>query len=280
LDEFKPNPWQKRFFVLNNLGTLFLDQGDYKRADLHLQAAMEIMKTQELTPASVGACVNNIGLMKKLQGNFVEAYSLYKTAHKALEADQSPDKSLIMLSFNNLANLCIEVNKLNEAAEYLDAFDRLVDETVGRNHAVFSRALHSRSKLLTKQLKYNQAEQTCHDAVALSERTFGASHPYTASCYNTLGSIQLKRLQLRQAETSIKRAIAIFDESYAVKNHPRTAEALTNLGDVYFVGEQVQQARDAYRNALQMLHALCTDPQHPQRLLVQRKLNLSLNEGN
>ncbi len=165
---------------LNNLGSLYCDQGKYEQAEPLYRRALEI-REQVLGPEHLHTAdsLNNLGLLYYKQGKYEQAEPLYRRALAIYEQQLGPEHLHTAGSLNNLAMLYREQGKYGEAEPLHRRALEIREQVLGPEHLHTADSLNNLGFLYYKQGKYEQAEPLYRRALAIYEQQLGPEHPTT-----------------------------------------------------------------------------------------------------
>ena len=128
----------------NDLGFLYLHQRKYKEAESSLEKALRIWENAAGFEAYAAVALNNIALLRRVQGGFDKAESLYKQAAAIEEKAFGAEHPELATTRMNLAVLYRAWGKNGQALETYRQALAVLEKTVGANDPL---AVEIRDKL-------------------------------------------------------------------------------------------------------------------------------------
>ena len=199
-----------------NLGTVFIDLGQIKKAQLYTKKAIE------LNPCYSEAYYNLGNILKDL-GKSKEAEKAYKIAIKL--------KPNFVEVYNNLASMLKNIGKLKEAK-------RLTKKAIEINPN-YANAYFNLGSILIDLNDLEGAEVFTKKAIEIN--------PNLGIAYSNLGGILKDLDKLKEAEFYTKKAIEI---------NPNLAEPYSNMGNILEDYGEIYDAIIFYKNALKINNKL------------------------
>ncbi|MGH9902303.1 MAG: tetratricopeptide repeat protein, partial [Pyrinomonadaceae bacterium] len=229
--------------VLNNLGNLYKDKGDYVTAELLYQRAFDI-RERSLEPDHllIASSLNSLANIKRTKGEDDKATALYRRALEIREKALGPEHPEVATSLNNLANTYNESDADYDKAEPLYRRALAIREKVlGPEHPDVAQTLYNLVVYYGSKGDYARAEPLCRRALSILEKSLGPEHPYISYSLNALAIIAKNTGDYARAESLYRRAIAIKEKGQG-PYHPEVGGSLTNLANLYAVKGEVDKA--------------------------------------
>ncbi|KAH7131160.1 pfs protein [Dactylonectria macrodidyma] len=134
--------------AVNNLGSLYKDQGKFKEAEEMYERALEGTE-KALGPhhTSTLTTVNNLGNLYKDQGKFKEAVEMYERALEGKEKALGPHHTSTLTTVNNLGSLYKDQGKSKEAEEMYGRALHGFQTALGPNHPNSSMVMRNMESL-------------------------------------------------------------------------------------------------------------------------------------
>jgi len=149
--------------VCNDLGTVYTDNNDFKKAETVLQIAIQIFKEKEKTRNLIKA-YNNLGYTYGKQQLYDKASNIYKKAYKLCTDNDSED---CIKTTNNLGVALMKIKKPEEANLYLEQAlqKKRSQQNNVENHYSYSATLENIGDLKLQRNKHEQALQYYQQAL-------------------------------------------------------------------------------------------------------------------
>ena len=226
--------------VLSNFGLLYVDIGDYPKAEVLLLRALALQRgTLQSDNYDV---LNNLALLYKTQGRYSEALALYKQALDLLERTSPRPERRIARTLGNLATLQLELGSYSDAKVLFQQALELQEKTLGINHAGLATPLNNLASFYQRVGEYDQAERLYRRALSLHEQDIETQSSLRATgLLSNLASLQANLGDYTGAEILLQRVIVI-QRSHLPQQHPAIADSLSKLG-------RIDQMRGRYTDA-------------------------------
>ncbi len=208
---------------LNNLATLYSDQGRYEEAEPLVQRDMAITE-QALGPdhPSLAVSLNNLAGLYRDQGRYEEAEPLVQRAVSIKEQALGPDHPSLAVSLNNLAELYREQNRYEEAEPLYQRSVAIREQALGPDHPSFATSLNNLALLYRAQDRFEEAESLYQRSVSIKEQALGPDHPALAASLNNLANLYRDQGRYEEAEPLYRRSLQIAEKALGVE-HPNVA---------------------------------------------------------
>jgi len=130
--------------VRNDVGFLYLQQGKYKEADRWLEESFRVWENSTGFEAYAAVALNNLALLRRLQGSFEKSESLYKQAAAVEEKVFGAEHPELATTRMSLAALYRAWGKNEQSNETYQQALALLEKTVGAHDPL---AIEIREKL-------------------------------------------------------------------------------------------------------------------------------------
>ena len=254
--------WSRARF---GLGWLLRELAEYKTAELHLNAAMDLAEDDGQTALAA----SGLGLLYLEKTRFSEAEPLLRRALAIDERSYSAKHPRIARDLSNLAGLYYVTHRLAEAEPLMRRALAIDEQFHSPNHPSVARDLNNLAGLLELTNRRAVAEALMRRGLAIEEQSRRPDHPFVANQLNNLALLLKMTNRLKEAEPLIRRALAIDEHSYR-SNHPQVATRLNNLALLLQASNRLAEAEPLIRHALS-IDEQSLGPNH-------RKVAVSLNE--
>ena len=231
--------------VLNNMGMIYLDQGNLDLALSYLNRALSI--DNEINPTSKATAIqlSNIGAIHRKRGELQEALSLHKASLEILE-NLDPQSTEVASA---LTNLGVDLTGLDLLDEALRCFERAlaIDEVAKPRSTATAAELDNIGGILKSRGDLDQALHYYERALAIC-REVAPRSTATATILDHIGGLHQDWGALDQALTYREHALSLL-ESVAPAS-TTMATTLNNIGLVYRTRGDLTQALSYYERAL------------------------------
>lgn len=216
--------------VMNNLGVVCNDLGEFSKALDHLQRALDIRlavlgEENNLTATTY----NNIGNTYLDSGDPNKALEYFQ---KALDINQKvldSDDPALAVSYNDIGNVFYSLGDYGKALEYLEKALEIQTKIYSGGHLHTAATLNNIGMLLSDKGDYQTALDNYFKALAIQEKIVGPGHPDIAISYNNIGSVYYYTSDFSKALEYFCKALDIRVAAFGEK-HPSVGESYSNTG--------------------------------------------------
>jgi tetratricopeptide (TPR) repeat protein len=238
--------------IINNLGILYSELGDYKVAEPYFKQALEIRKkTLGDEHPDVASSLNNLGVLCSNIGDYQSAESFYKQSlaiKKKVFGEKHPD---LVLSLDNLGQLFSDIGDYKSAEPYYKQSLAILKNILGVKHTDYGGGLMRLGILYYNMGDYQVAEPYFKQTLEIYKQNLGEEHPDYAMTLNNLGNLFSDMGDYKTAEPYYKQSIEIYKHSLG-EEHPDFAMSLNNLGLLYSDMGDYKAAEPYYKQALEI----------------------------
>jgi serine phosphatase RsbU (regulator of sigma subunit) len=235
---------------LNNIGNVYLDQGNYPEALKNYLASLEIQ--EEIGDKNgIASSSNNIGTIYWYQGNYPEALKNYLVSLKIKEEigvehpEDMGNKKGIASSLNNIGNIYSDQGNYPEALKNYLASLKIKEEIGDKKGIAFT--LNNIGNIFANQGNFPEALKNLFASLKIAEEI--GDKIVIASTFNNIGTIYVDQSNYSEALKYIKYSLEIRKE---IGDKNGIAISLGNIGDVYSKTGKVENGRNYILNALQL----------------------------
>lgn len=263
-----------RASILNILGKLYIDYGNYQKALPLLEEALTLRQNGAVKEKL--ETLTNLGNTQKELANYEEAERLYR---EALALSQSKGSSLdVADASNNVSVLLQLLGNITEAEplarEALEGYQGLLPEGDFR----IAQAMNNLAGVLQQQSKLNDAETLYREAITLQEVSLGPESPGLAEMLANLADVLADQERFDEALPLLERARAIQLEVLG-ETHADTLLTNNNLASLLHHLRRYEDAETLYRQTLEDTQRTLGND-HPQAAAVLNNLGtLLLDQG-
>ncbi|MEM9817189.1 MAG: tetratricopeptide repeat protein [Cyanobacteria bacterium P01_D01_bin.6] len=247
---------------LNNLATLYKNQGRYSEAEPLLQEAL-VMRKRLLgnEHPDVATSLNNLAGLYRNQGRYSEAEPLLQEALAMRKRLLGNEHSDVAASLNNLAFLYYNQGRYSDAEPLFQEALAMWKRLLGDEHPNVATSLHNLALLYYNQGRYSDAEPLYQDALAMKKRLLGDEHPDVAASLHNLALLYYNQGRYSDAEPLYQDALVTCKRLLG-DEHPNVGRCSDNLAMLYSAQDKPEKAKLLYTKALEILEqALGTE--HP-----------------
>lgn len=241
--------------VMNNLGVVCNDLGEFSNALDYLQRALEIRAAVHGEENNLTATTyQNLGNTYLDSGDPNKALEYFQ---KALDINQKvleSDDPALAVSYNDLGNVFYSLGDYGKALEYLEKALEIQTKIYSGGHLHTAATLNNIGMLLSDKGDYQTALDNYFKALAIQEKIVGPGHPDIAISYNNIGSVYYYTGDFSKALEYFRKALDIRVAAFGEK-HPSVGESysntgvtLTQLGNYDDARENLEKSLEIYKD--------------------------------
>jgi CHAT domain-containing protein/Tfp pilus assembly protein PilF len=271
------NPEKAR--LLNQLGNLSFETGDYVKAEPYYQQALAIReKVLGENHPSVAVSLSDLGVLYFRRGDYVKAEPYYHRALAIRETELGGDHPDVATSLLNLANFNMEKGNFTETERQYHRALSIREKVLGADHASLG-FLYNNLGIFYSDLGDNaRAEPMYRHALDIFEKNYGQEHPNYIIPLDNLAILYHEMGDDEKAEPLYQRVLSIREKLLG-QEHPEVANSLANLANLYLNKYDHAQAEALYRRVLRIREKLL-EPNHPSLAQALYSLgDISYNQG-
>jgi tetratricopeptide (TPR) repeat protein len=208
--------------VLNVIGIVHRERGDYGRAEVVLAAALDIRR-RVLEPGdpNLADSLNNMSLLRRKQERFAEAAALMQEAVDLQRHSSFRDESRLARNIYNLGSAYISSGELAKAGPLLDESRAMHKRLLGEKHEILGIHFSASSRLAATQGNLDAAADFAAKATAMYKETVGPRHPSIATALRDEGLLASRRGDAPGALQKLTEADSIAHEVFTIEPpHP------------------------------------------------------------
>lgn len=241
--------------VMNNLGVVCNDLGEFSNALDYLQRALEIRLAVHGEENNLTATTyQNLGNAYLDSGDPNKALEYFQ---KALDINQKvldSDDPALAVSYNDLGNVFYSLGDYGKALEYLEKALEIQTKIYSGGHLHTAATLNNIGMLFSDKGDYQTALDNYFKALAIQEKIVGPGHPDIAISYNNIGSVYYYTGDFSKALEYFRKALDIRVAAFGEK-HPSVGESysntgvtLTQLGNYDAACENLEKSLEIYKD--------------------------------
>lgn len=233
--------------LLNNIGSLYHNMGDYKQAEKYTLQALKVCKSLEINNNYV-TILNNLGLLYTDIGSYKKAENYLLEAIELQTNIFGRDNLDYACLLNNLGNCYLALGIYAKSEIYLTQSLQIVKSILGTIHPNYATTLNNLAKLYSDIGNYEKAEEYYIEVLNIRENTLGINHPDYAITLNNLGMLYISIGDYTKAQNHL-----IVSKELVPNTHPNYTIILNNLGVLY---SRLKDYKTAEEYHLESLHLL------------------------
>ena len=248
-----------------NLGNIYLDRGDYAVAEPYLTDARLL---SEKTPGQPryerGAILLHLGILREMQGHYLEAERLLNGSVDTLQADSASwSQTDLASAFYWLGGVYRLENQYSQAIEFYQKAQSLQEKLLGPNGLEVSHTLRGLGEVYQAEGQFARAAEFLNRAERIAQSSAGPRDNSRAAALLSRGEAAEDSGRYAQAESLYEQAIEVDGKTVGPED-PDFALALIYLGCLYRDQQQfdISQADPLLERAL-AIREKALGPEHP-----------------
>jgi CHAT domain-containing protein/Tfp pilus assembly protein PilF len=239
-------------FLLNELGSLQRNKGQYAKAEATLQRALAInQKTLGPDHTQTADSLNRLGLVYRAMNDYVKAERLLRQSLEITERTLGPDNPRVVIFLDNLQTVHFDLGDLEQAQRDLERALVIAEKVLDPDHPDQARLLNNLGNLYRLRGDNARAEPLLSRALAAYEKTFGAASPRVADTLQNLGIVARQRKDYARAIEFYSRALAIREKTVG-PDHQNVAALLNNIANIHHAQHDFAKALATQQRALKI----------------------------
>ncbi|MEM6336945.1 MAG: serine/threonine-protein kinase [Bacteroidota bacterium] len=237
--------------LLNNTALIYLQTGDYPRAEELLREALAAEENMEdVDPKGRGGKLFNLAYILHYDGR-QEAEATYLESIDNLIEGYGPDHPNAVFARQALSDFYADNGDLEKADSLLQIVLEEGSRIMGKESLDYAFTLSDLGRIRSEQGKTQEAQELHEEAIRLIKRIYDEPHPNVASLIESLGLHYYKAQEYANAVETLSESLVIrrefFDEA-----HPDVSNNMGNLALALKYLEEYDRAEAMYREVLAM----------------------------
>jgi len=264
----------------NNIGFIYENQGEYKKAlDYHLKA-LNLFKSSEEREShpGVAASYTGIGSVYENQGKFNKALKCYM---RSLDIFQSifDDHPEVASCYNDLGAVYESQGDYKKALEYYSKSLAIGQKVYGNKHPHVTGCYMNIGLVHVRLGNFLKALDYYFQSLDICKSVHGEDHPDVAKFYNHIGSAYDQKGDYNTALEYHQKSLNIKKSLYG-ENHRDVATSYNNLGAIFASQGNYSKAEEYYLKALKIRESVY-EAKHPDIAISYNNLgSLCASQGN
>ncbi|XP_019626230.1 PREDICTED: uncharacterized protein LOC109471382 [Branchiostoma belcheri] len=255
-----------RATLLNNLGAVWSNLGDYRKAVRYHGQALQMRRSiygKGITHPDIASSLHNLGTAWSNLGDYRKAVSYHE---QALQMRRSiygkgvthPD---VASSLNNLGAAWSDLGDYRKSVSYYEQTLQMSRSIYGKSiaHPDIASSINNLGNAWGNLGDHRKAVSYHEQALQMKRRIHGEgnAHPYIASSLNNLGTAWDNLGDYRKAVSYHEQALQMMQSVYSKGiAHPHIALSLNNLGAAWGKLGDYRKAVSYYEQTLQMQRSI------------------------
>jgi CHAT domain-containing protein/Tfp pilus assembly protein PilF len=239
-------------YLLNELGSLQRNKGEYAKAEATLQRALAInQKILGPDHTQTVDSLNRLGLVYRWMNDYVKAERLLRQSLEITERTLGPENPRVVVFLDNLQTVHLDLGDTAQAARDLERALAIAEKVLDPDHPDQARLLNNLGNLYRTRGDYARAEPLLLRALALYEKIFGAESPRVADTLQNLGIVARQKKDYARAIEFYSRALAIREKTVGPE-HQNVAALLNNIANIHHAQHDFAKALEIQQRALKI----------------------------
>lgn len=240
------------FYNLNLIGDIYIDMGQYPRAEPYYLSGKELIEAKEgKENARYAISCYNLGRLYRHMGQYARAEPLLIESREIRARVLGKDNADYANSCNILGIVYVETGRYAETKLLYDETLEIRARVLGKDHIDYAASCNNIAILYYVTGKPREAEPMFLEAKRIREKVLGKEHPVYAASLNNLAIIYLSLGQYKKAEPYYIEARQIREKTLG-KEHPDYAASCDNLAVLYMDTGNYAAAEALYKEARQI----------------------------
>ncbi|MFN0058025.1 MAG: tetratricopeptide repeat protein [Planctomycetota bacterium] len=235
--------------ILGGLGNIARLEGRFDDAVALQRRSVEESRKQAGDDRSVAAALGNLATALKMNGEYVEAESLYGEILALLERDTQGDALAVATVLNNHSALLLSLGRVAEALPQLTRALAMYRRLFGDKHPQIAKSLINMGVAYFEAGRSAEAEPLVREALEIYRHTHPGDTEEVASALQSLAAISVQLRQPAAALTLVEEALAIHRRILA-PGHPSIVLDLRTLAHCQVNLGMLAEAEITAREAL------------------------------
>lgn len=208
--------------LLNKMGNVYYDQGNYEKA---LECNIKALEIRENVLGKehpdTAMTYNSIAVVYDDQGNYEKALEYHKKALEVREKVLGKEHLDTAMTYGNMANVYDDQGNYEEALRYNDRALKIYRKVLGEEHSDTAMVYNNIGLVYYHKGNITKAMECYDKSLQIRENVLGKEHPQTAIVYYNIANVYVKQGNLEEALNYFEKALGIFIEKLG-EDHPKT----------------------------------------------------------
>lgn len=237
--------------ILNNLGIVFREQGDYAKAKAHHEQALGIFESlnQQISSPEIADSLNKLGNVFYDLGDFDKAKDYFCRSLSMRERHFGRGHATVAASLNNLGCAYDAMGEHQIAANYYEKSLALQQTIYGKLHPHVADCLCNLGIVYSELGSTEKAFDYHRQALEMRKKLYFPDHLLISESYNNIGVLHKAIGEFQVAKECLESAL-LMREKMLPKEDLGIAELLDNLGQLYMEIGELQKSKEFLRRSL------------------------------
>ncbi len=227
LRSVQPTPPNQLSAVLNALGSVYHDTGDYKEAERNYSQALSLLDPESDTRLK-SDILGNLSVLHTDLGNLPVAEDFARSSLDAVPTGSDENAAIVARLKQRLAYILYQQGNLDEARALIRDTVSILRETRGASNPAVATALNYAAMIQRGSGDPVAAQQSLLEAVDIYRTVYGPDYPYLANTLNNLSIAYNQTADFGKAADAQAEALRVGIASYG-SDHPNVNSFRINL---------------------------------------------------
>lgn len=233
----------------NDIGSIYLERGDYGHAQEYLEQASEIGEAcPDVEDTLIAAIYNNIGMLHENTGDYDRAIENFRKAIDLCKKVYGTDKPETAISIDNLGTVYRKKDDYKMALKYHSKAIEIFENVLGTEHHDTAVSYNNVGLDYDALGIYDMAMKYHEQALSIRKKTLGPEHIDTSYSLVNIGRVYRNQMDYKLALDYYFKALEIQKKSLAPK-HPCIAATYSHIGSSYDLMEDYREALNYHQKA-------------------------------
>lgn len=222
---------------------------------------------------------NNLAVILKDQGRYIEAEDYYKKCEKTLLRRAQKESLAYVILLNNIAMVQQATGRYESAVSMLKKCLELSETKLRKKGGDFTKFKINLALVYQSKGDYQEAESIYRTLLLQKQKRLGQNHPDYAQAQSSLAGLLMLRGQEAEVETLLQNALKIYKEKLG-QNHPAYAATLSSLGKYYRHVDRLEDAERIFKQVEDLFES-SFNKHHPSYVdIIENLALLRWQQGN
>ncbi len=213
------------------LGTLYLEIGNYDRAEEMHRAALSLrQKLFGQESPEVAKSLNDLGLTLMANNKLSEAEEMHREALAIRQRLYGSENEDTAASLNDLGSVYRQESKLAQAEPMAREALAIREKLFGHENLQVADSLRNLGIILGDEGKWTESEAMAREVLAIRRKLLGPEHPWVAYALDDVAWATGAMGKLEEAEALERESLAMREKLLGAE-HPDVAKSLFLVGD-------------------------------------------------
>ena len=229
--------------LLNNLGLMHAQKGNFVEAQRHFAEALAIKRSQgKEQTAGFAQTLNNLAGLHHETANSSEAEQLLQQAIEIYKKTLTDlDDPAYAECVGNLGAVYLGQAEYAKAEPLLKQALAIYARKLGKHHRLYANPLSNLAALHCRQENFSKAEPLYQQCIKIHRKASGEKHPSYATSIGNLAGMYTEMGRFADAEPLCRKALTIRRTALGAQ-HPLYRESLSDLADILVVTGRTAEA--------------------------------------